>query len=172
MMMSHRLLAALSLLLLGACSSASSQDTASDPSMGATPEPSTAPADGDSPNAPGKDPEREFTLQDSETAGSAHGEGESTLKPTTTEAVVKFVVVDKETNDRLTGIVISLADEAGATFYTKETDGTSYAEVLVPVGHQYDLVYLSLGRRNVSARVPVTDEPKQNIKLTLRYKSR
>jgi outer membrane protein OmpA-like peptidoglycan-associated protein len=42
--------------------------------------------------------------------------------------------------------------------------------VLVPAGHSYDLVYLSLGRRDIAAKVPVRDKPNQNIKLTLRYK--
>jgi uncharacterized protein with GYD domain len=44
--------------------------------------------------------------------------------------------------------------------------------VRVPVGQKYELVYLSLGRRDIAASVPVSDEPNQNIKLTLRYHSR
>jgi len=41
---------------------------------------------------------------------------------------------------------------------------------LVPVGQQYELVYLSLGRRDVSAKVPVDGSPNQTMRLTLRYK--
>jgi outer membrane protein OmpA-like peptidoglycan-associated protein len=42
--------------------------------------------------------------------------------------------------------------------------------VLVPVGQKYELVYLSLGRKDIAATVAVTDEPNQNVRLTLRYK--
>jgi outer membrane protein OmpA-like peptidoglycan-associated protein len=41
--------------------------------------------------------------------------------------------------------------------------------VLVPIGKTYDLVYLSLGRRNVAAQVEVANEPRLNLKLTMRY---
>jgi outer membrane protein OmpA-like peptidoglycan-associated protein len=40
----------------------------------------------------------------------------------------------------------------------------------VPVGQKYDVTYLSLGGGDVATTVSVTNEPKQNIKLTLRYK--
>ena len=40
----------------------------------------------------------------------------------------------------------------------------------MPVGQKYDVTYLSLGRGDIAATVTVTNEPKQNIKLTLRYK--
>jgi outer membrane protein OmpA-like peptidoglycan-associated protein len=58
----------------------------------------------------------------------------------------------------------------GDKYYTEETDAKGYAEVLVPVGKTYELEYLSLGRKTISAKVPVPDSPNQNIKLTLRYK--
>lgn len=109
-----------------------------------------------------------FELKDSDTAKDARGATESKIKPTRTEAAMKFVVVDKDKGP-IQGIVISLS-AAGKTYYTEETDSTGYAEVLVPVGQKYDLVYLSLGGKDVAASVPVTNEPNQNIKLTLRYK--
>ena len=40
----------------------------------------------------------------------------------------------------------------------------------MPVGQKYDVTYLSLGGGDVATTVSVTNEPKQNIKLTLRYK--
>lgn len=109
-----------------------------------------------------------FELKDSDTAKDAHGVSESKIKPTRTEAAMKFIVVDKEKGP-IQGIVVSLS-AAGKTYYTEETDATGYAEVLVPVGQKYDLTYLSLGGKDVAASVPVANEPNQNIKLTLRYK--
>jgi len=109
-----------------------------------------------------------FALKDSDTAEGAHGATESKIKPTRTEAAMKFIVVDKDKGP-IEGIVVSLS-AAGKTYYTAETDATGYAEVLVPVGQKYDLVYLSLGKKDVAASVPVSNEPNQNIKLTLRYK--
>jgi hypothetical protein len=113
----------------------------------------------------------EFQLADSKTARDAHGETASEIKPTETEAALKFIVVDKD-KGALKGIVISLSAPDGQKYYTKETDSTGYAEVLVPVGKKYDLTYLSLGRRDISATVPVNNDPHQNIKLTLRYKNK
>ncbi len=115
--------------------------------------------------------ENQFQLSDSDSAGSAQGATASKIKATATEAAMKFVVVDKEKGP-LTGIVILLTSPDGKKYYTEETDSTGYAEVLVPVGKKYDLVYLSLGTSTVSAQVPVPDEPNQNIKLTLRYQGR
>ncbi|HEY6724986.1 MAG TPA: OmpA family protein [Polyangiaceae bacterium] len=117
---------------------------------------------------PGSAEGNSFELKDSDTAKDARGATESKIKPTRTEAAMKFIVVDKEKGP-IPGIVVSLS-AAGKTYYTEETDATGYAEVLVPVGQKYDLVYLSLGGKDVAASVPVTNEPNQNIKLTLRYK--
>jgi outer membrane protein OmpA-like peptidoglycan-associated protein len=123
--------------------------------------------------APSKDPSKEkdgeFVLRKSTTAKSAQGATPSKIKPTKTEAAMKFFVIDKEKGP-VSGIVIALKGPDGKKFYTEETDSTGYAEVLVPVGRKYDLVYLSLGQGDITASVPVTDEPNQNIKLTLRYK--
>lgn len=113
---------------------------------------------------------KEFELQDSSTAGSAHGVAPSKIKATDTHAAVKFFVVDKSKNEPIPGIVISLQDAAGNKYYTEETDELGYGEVLVPIGREYQVVYLSLGRKDVTAKVKVPDEPRQNIKLTLRYK--
>ncbi len=82
---------------------------------------------------------------------------------------MKFVVIDKDKGP-VPGIVISLTAPDGAKYYTEETDREGYAEVLVPIGQKYQLVYLSLGRKDIAATVTVSNEKKQNIKLTLRYK--
>ena len=114
-------------------------------------------------------PSNEFALQKSDTAKDARGVNESKIKPTRTEAAMKFIVVDKDKGP-IQGIVVALTAPDGKKYYTEETDMQGYAEVLVPVGQTYELVYLSLGRQEIAARVPVADEPNQNIKLTLRYK--
>lgn len=110
-----------------------------------------------------------FQLKDSDTARSAHGATESKIKATKTEAAMKLFVVDKTKDEPISGIVISLTAPDGKKYFTEETDSAGYAEVLVPVGKEYELVYLSLGRRDITAKVPVKDLPNQNIKLTLRY---
>ncbi len=120
-------------------------------------------------DAPGTEGENAFVLGKSDTAKDAHGTAESKIKPTKTEAALKFFVVDKDKGP-IEGVVISLTAPDGTKYYTKETDSAGYAEVLVPVGKKYSLVYLSLGRKDIAASVPVTDEPNQNVKLTLRYK--
>lgn len=124
------------------------------------------------PGAPAKKADgNTFALQDSKDSKSAHGVTASKIQSTATEAAVKFIVVDKE-KGAMPGIVISLTDEAGKKLYTPETDAEGYTEILVPVGHEYGLVYLGLGKREIAAKVPIPNEPKQNIKLTLRYKGR
>ena len=113
----------------------------------------------------------EFQLHDTDAPKGAQGANanKSKIKATKTEAAMKFTVTDKE-NGPIKGIVICLASPAGTKFCTDETDADGYAEVLVPVGQKYDATYLSLGGGDVATSVTVTDEPKQNIKLTLRYK--
>lgn len=133
----------------------------------------TSTSSGDATPAPSGDSaagENEFQLNDSDSAASAQGVSESKIKPSATEAAMKFFVVDKDKGP-IQGVVISLTSPDGKTYYTGESDAKGYAEVLVPVGKKYELVYLSLGRRNISAQVPVPDEANQNIKLTLRYKN-
>lgn len=113
---------------------------------------------------------QEFETSKSSTAGSAHGATTSKIKATKTEAAMKFFVVDKTDNSAVEGIVISLQAPDGKKYYTGETDSVGYSEVLVPVGQTYELVYLSLGQKDITAKVKVVDEPMQNIKLTLRFK--
>lgn len=123
----------------------------------------------EAPEAESSESDNSFDLKDSDTAKDAHGASESKIKATKTEAALKFIVVDKEKGP-IEGVVVALTAPDGKRYYTEETDSKGYAEVLVPVGKKYDLVYLSLGRTDIAASVPVTDEPNQNIKLTLRYK--
>ncbi len=111
----------------------------------------------------------EFVLNKSQAEKSAHNNSQSKIKPSLTEAAMKFVVVDKDKGP-LPGVVISMTGPDGHKYYTEETNAEGYAEVLVPVGQKYDLVYLSLGRKDIAASVAVTDEPNQNVRLTLRYK--
>lgn len=114
----------------------------------------------------------EFQLKDSATAGDAHGASESKIEATATEAAMKFFVIDKKNNEPVAGTVISLVDPRGKSYYTEETDAAGYGEVLVPVGKTYDITYLTLGQKDITAKVTVKDEPRQNIKLTLRFKKR
>ena len=111
----------------------------------------------------------EFQLRDSDTPKGAQGATQSKIKPTKTEAAMKFSVTDKE-NGPIKGVVICLASATSAKYCTDETDAAGYGEVLVPVGQKYDVTYLSLGGGDVATSVTVTNEPKQSIKLTLRYK--
>jgi outer membrane protein OmpA-like peptidoglycan-associated protein len=113
----------------------------------------------------------EFQLRDSDAAKGAHGATKSKIVPTKTEAAMKFFVIDKDKGP-VKGVVICLTAPASAKSCTDETDAEGYAEVLVPVGRKYDVSYLSLGGGDVETTVSVTNEPKQNIKLTLRYKGR
>lgn len=111
----------------------------------------------------------EFMLRTRDTPKDAPRSTSAKLKPTGTEAALQFTVVDKDKGP-IRGIIVSLTGADGQKFYTEETDADGFAEVLVPVGQKYDLVYLSLGRSDIAANVTVTDEPKQTLRLTLRYK--
>jgi len=115
------------------------------------------------------DEKREFQLQDTHTAKEAHGATASKIKPTRTEAAMKLFVVDKDKGP-VKGVVIFLTGPDKTKYYTDPTDSEGYAEVLVPVGKTYDITFLSLGRHEIAATVPVADEPSQSVKLTLRYK--
>jgi len=101
-------------------------------------------------------------------SGAAWPQG--TLKPTKTEAALKLFVVDKDEGP-IVGLVVALKDDNGKAFYTPETNAEGFTEILVPNDHTYDLTYLSLGRsKKIKAQIEVTDEPRQKIKFTLRYK--
>ena len=111
----------------------------------------------------------EFQLSESETADQARGEHPSAITSTATHAAMRLFVVDPETGPT-TGVVIKLTGPDGQSYYTQETDSEGYAEVLVPAGQRYDLEYLSLGRRSTTAHVEVPAGPRQDIRLTLRYR--
>ncbi len=121
------------------------------------------------PAPPASDEKREFQLQDTHTAKGAHGATASKIVPTKTEAAMKLFVVDKDKGP-VKGVVIFLTGPDKTKYYAEPTDSEGYAELLVPVGKRYDITYLSLGRREIAATVPVADEPSQSVKLTLRYK--
>jgi len=163
-------IATLALVACGGSQPAPSAATPAEESAGSASPETTAEG---APNAQGAQgtpsASNEFAVQESSTAKSAHGVTESKIKPTKTEAALKLIVVDKDKGP-IEGVVISLTAPDGKKYYTEETDATGYAEVLVPVGKKYDLVYLSLGHRDISATVPVSNEPNQNLKLTMRYK--
>jgi outer membrane protein OmpA-like peptidoglycan-associated protein len=112
-----------------------------------------------------------FELQDSTTAKSARGAHPSKISPTKTDAAMKFFVISQDKGP-VKGVVIELSAPTGHKYYTDVTDAEGYAETLVPVGQKYELTYLSLGRKDVAASVTVTNEPKQTVKLTLRYQPR
>jgi OmpA-OmpF porin, OOP family len=121
------------------------------------------------PAAPASDEKREFQLQDTHTAKAAHGVTASKIVPTRTEAAMKMFVIDKDKGP-VKGVVIFLTGPDKTKYYAEPTDSEGYAELLVPVGKRYDITFLSLGRREIAATVPVDDEPSQSVKLTLRYK--
>jgi len=109
----------------------------------------------------------EFDVKD---ADKSTRPGQAKLQATETEAAVRFFVVNKADKDApIEGVVVSLTSPNGRKFYTPETDADGFTEVLLPVGQKYELVYLSLGRREVAARLKVDDKPRLNLKLTLRY---
>ena len=114
----------------------------------------------------------EFKLQKSDPAKAAQGaQGAkpSKILSTKTEAAMKFFVIEKDKGP-VRGVVIMLTSDTGERYYTEETDADGYAEALVPVGKKYEITYLVLGRKDIAANVTVTSEPKQTIKLTLRFK--
>jgi outer membrane protein OmpA-like peptidoglycan-associated protein len=110
-----------------------------------------------------------FVLHGSDSAKSAHGANPSKIEATKTDAAMKFIVIDKDKGP-VKGVVICLISPFDKKYYTEETDADGYAEVLVPIGQKYEITYLSLGRKDVAAAVTVTNEPRQNVKLTLRFK--
>jgi outer membrane protein OmpA-like peptidoglycan-associated protein len=111
----------------------------------------------------------EFKTVDTHTAKETHGVEAGKLVPTKTEALLKLVVVDKDKGP-IQGIVVSLNGADGKKFYAPETDAVGYAEVLVPVGQKYEIVYLGLGHKEIAATTAVDDQPKLTMKLTLRFK--
>ena len=125
-----------------------------------------AQTDGSSPQKQGA--EGVFEIKKSNSARSAGGEKPASLKPTASEAALRLFVVDK-TKGPAKGIVIQLISADGDTYYTQETDAQGFTEALVPIGKAYDVVYLSLGQRKVSAKVTVPNKSNYYLKLTLNY---
>jgi len=111
----------------------------------------------------------EFELHPPDEASRAETAKHAKLKPTQTEAALRFILVDKDKGP-IKGTVVALAAPDGKKYYAEETDGDGYTELLVPIGQKYDITYLSLGIREIAAQVTVKDAPRQSIKLTLRYK--
>ena len=172
--MKPRFLTTLIIALLVACGGSSPSNT-SNPATG-NGNAATA-GDGDSATSgtgdaasdkPDRDPSDAGEFQVKDTDKSTRP-SQATLKATDAEAAVRFFVIDKDKGP-IQGIVISLTSPEGEKYYTEETDESGFAEVLVPIGKTYDLVYLSLGRRSVAAKVKVKNEPRLNLKLTMRYK--
>jgi outer membrane protein OmpA-like peptidoglycan-associated protein len=111
----------------------------------------------------------EFQLNDSDDADQARGEHPSEIESTRTHAAMRLFVVDRDSGP-IEGVVIKLTAPEGQSYYTDETDAQGYGEVLVPVGQRYQIEYLSLGRRNTMAHVDVPEGPRQDIRLTMRYR--
>lgn len=82
---------------------------------------------------------------------------------------MRLFVVDPDTGPT-SGVCIKLTGPDGHEYFTQPTDSQGYAEVLVPAGARYDLDYLTLGRRSTTAHVEVPPGPRQDIRLTLRYR--
>lgn len=165
-------------LALAACAGSQPARTAgptAGPPAGSTGTPATAQPAG-SPETPAHAPTEQgsqeahrFKENRTGAAGLDRGVKPSAIKPTRTEAALKFTVVDKD-KGAIQGLVIKLTDAKGEELYTEETDAKGYTEVLVPVGRTYEVDYLSLGRKKIVAKLPVSDEPSQTVRLTLRYK--
>lgn len=111
----------------------------------------------------------EFQISESTTAGEAHGEHPSAITSTATHAAMRLFVVDPDAGPT-SGVCIKLTGPDGHEYFTQPTDSQGYAEVLVPAGARYDLDYLTLGRRSTTAHVEVPPGPRQDIRLTLRYR--
>lgn len=101
-----------------------------------------------------------------------HPDKDSELRPTETEALMKFFLFDREKGEPIAGIVVALTAPDGAAFYTRETDPDGCADLLAPVGQTYELHYLSLGRREIRAKLEVPDKKNLTFRHTLRYRSR
>lgn len=145
---------------------ASSEPAAGSTNGGATSENGSG---GEAAGGGGDGGSNEFRLNQSDTAEQAHGDHPSQITATETHAAMRLFVVDPETGP-IQGIVIKMTAPDGTAFFTGETDTQGYAEVLVPIGQRYGMEYLSLGRRNSTANVDVPTGPRQDIRLTLRYR--
>jgi outer membrane protein OmpA-like peptidoglycan-associated protein len=136
-----------------------------------SPKPDTAPADthATAPAAP-EQPAADAQAFDVKDSDKSSRPTQGKLKATATEAAVRLFVVDKN-NAPIKGIAISLTAPDGKKYYTEETDADGFTEVLLPIGQSYGVVYLSLSKHDVSAKVDVANKPNLNLKLTMRYKA-
>jgi RNA-directed DNA polymerase len=151
--------------MIGVCACGGSQRSESPPPTGTDRDGASA---GDSSAAAGarrSSDAGEFQVND---ADKSSRPVQAKLEATDTMAALRFFVIDKKKGP-IEGIVVSLTSPTGAVYYTEETDKEGFAELLVPIGQTYELVYLSLGRRNVAAKVEVRNEPRLNLKLTMRH---
>jgi len=157
-------------MMIGVFGCGGSQSTGTTPPAGDDGGGEVAPAGDGEPTAAGdrKKPDDAGQFQINETDKSARPK-QAKLQATDKEAALRFFVVDTDKGP-IPGIVVSLTSPSGKAYYTEQTDSEGFAEVLVPIGQTYELVYLSLGRRNVAAKVEVKNEPRTNLKLTMRYK--
>lgn len=160
-------LVSLSLAACGGSSGSSSSSSGSADSESSAS--SSSGSESASSSGSGESESQGFQLSDSTDAASAHGDHPSEIESTATMAALRLFVVDPD-HGPLTGIVVKLTGADGREFYTGETDSQGYCEALVPIGQRYELEYLSLGRRAASAHVDVPDGPRQDIRLTLRYR--
>ncbi len=101
-----------------------------------------------------------------------HPDKPSELRPTKTEALMKFFLFDRTRQEPIAGVVVALTAPDGTAWYTAETDADGCADLLVPAGRAYDLRYVSLGRREVQGTLDVADKPNLTFRHTLRYRSR
>ena len=166
--MTRALLFILTVHLLACGGSAPGAAKPSGGTGGATTDEGTAADGAASPDTPGRKTRDSGEFAINHTDASSRPTN-AKLKATDTEAAVRFFVIDKDKGP-IAGIVIALTAPTGEKYYTTETDAEGFAEVLVPIGKKYDLVYLSLGRRDIAAQVEVANAPRLNLKLTLRYK--
>lgn len=113
----------------------------------------------------------EFRRIDAKEAKAVRGEHASQIKATASEAAVKLYVIDKDKGP-IEGVVVLFTAPDGTKRFTAETDAAGYTELLLPIGQQYEAVYLSLGRKEIAAKVDVPNQPELNLNLTLRYKRR
>ena len=155
-------LTAIATSLLAACGGSQSSESA-------TGSESATETSGSQEGGGGPADDSEFQISDSEDAEQAHGENPSEIEATETETAMRLFVVSPE-HGPIPGIVIKMTAPDGTAYFTGETDGLGYAEVLVPIGQRYEMEYLSLGRRNTTATVQVASRPNQDLRLTMRYR--
>ena len=163
-------LIAIAVFLTTGCGASQSAEPTSGGESAADPSSREAPTQGDrGEGSGGPAGDNEFQLSNSDTAGQAHGEHPSEIEATDTHAAMRLFVVSPDTGP-IAGIVIKMISPDGGVYYTNETDSQGYAEVLVPVGHRYEMEYLSLGRRNTTAAVEVPTRRNYDLRLTMRYR--